>query len=302
MKKLFLTGATLLLTLFCYSQDLIIKRNADEIQAKVLEVTSSEIRYKKSSNPDGPTYSILRSEVFMIKYENGEKDVITPLQTGQPSSEQSVQQSAQEPDEQQPAQQLDTSGFVSKGKYKVNYLSPGGRTLSDVVGITDYERTMGVHFSIFGEINYPVLTGGGLSGDSDLGFGIGALWNTPLDRNLTGQMGLVYTHRSFVNADDGEIKARFNYLTIPIVFRAYLVKKLYISAGGEVDVLINGTISGYGEVLKGRDFWGDGGPLGINFVFDIGYGPIGVRLRGGLINTFANTNSKLFSAGLFVLF
>ena len=59
------------------AQDIIVKTNAEEIKSKVLEVTQTEIKYKKFENLTGPTYSISKSETFMIKYENGIKDVFT---------------------------------------------------------------------------------------------------------------------------------------------------------------------------------------------------------------------------------
>jgi len=57
------------------SQDIITNKNGDEIKSKVLEITQTEIKYKKIGNANGPTYTIPKSDVFMIKYENGEKDV-----------------------------------------------------------------------------------------------------------------------------------------------------------------------------------------------------------------------------------
>lgn len=57
------------------AQDTITLKNGEEIEAKVLEITPDIIKYKKFNNLDGPTISILKSEVFMIKYENGTKDV-----------------------------------------------------------------------------------------------------------------------------------------------------------------------------------------------------------------------------------
>lgn len=57
------------------SQDVIYKRSGDEINAKVLEVGATIIRYKATDNPDGPIFSILKSDVMMIKYANGTKDV-----------------------------------------------------------------------------------------------------------------------------------------------------------------------------------------------------------------------------------
>lgn len=58
-----------------YSQDNIILKNGDEIAAKVLEVTTDQIKYKKWENQEGPTYTSAKSDIFMIKYKNGTKDV-----------------------------------------------------------------------------------------------------------------------------------------------------------------------------------------------------------------------------------
>jgi hypothetical protein len=60
-----------------YSQDFITKRTGDIIKAKVMEITTSEIKYKKTDNLSGPTYSVLKSDVFSINYKNGSKDVFS---------------------------------------------------------------------------------------------------------------------------------------------------------------------------------------------------------------------------------
>jgi len=54
--------------------DLITLKNGQEIKAQVTEIGTSEIKYKKCDNISGPTYSMKRNEVFMIKYANGSKD------------------------------------------------------------------------------------------------------------------------------------------------------------------------------------------------------------------------------------
>ncbi|GAA4392576.1 hypothetical protein GCM10023186_43260 [Hymenobacter koreensis] len=71
----------LFLTQVAQAQDLLTKRNGDEVQVKVLEVTPTEIRYKRTDNPEGPLFILPRTEVFMIKYANGTKDVMTPAGT-----------------------------------------------------------------------------------------------------------------------------------------------------------------------------------------------------------------------------
>jgi hypothetical protein len=75
MKKITFLLFAILATTFCFSQDVITKTDGEEVKAKVLEVTQSEIKYKKFDNPNGPTYTILKKEVFMVKYGNGSKDV-----------------------------------------------------------------------------------------------------------------------------------------------------------------------------------------------------------------------------------
>ncbi|OIN56641.1 hypothetical protein [Arsenicibacter rosenii] len=73
--RVFIFLAALLSASAAYAQDNIILRNGDEIPAKVLEVGQQELKYKKSSNPDGPVYTAPLSDVFLIKYANGTKDV-----------------------------------------------------------------------------------------------------------------------------------------------------------------------------------------------------------------------------------
>lgn len=58
-----------------FSQDVLTKKTGDDIKAKVLEVTTTEVKYKKFDNLNGPVFSILKSELLLIRYENGSKDV-----------------------------------------------------------------------------------------------------------------------------------------------------------------------------------------------------------------------------------
>lgn len=57
------------------AQDNIILRTGEEVKAKVEEVGLNEVKYKRADNMNGPLYTIPKSQVFMIKYENGTKDV-----------------------------------------------------------------------------------------------------------------------------------------------------------------------------------------------------------------------------------
>ena len=70
--KFFLIIALLCVSGFAKAQDVIVKKDNSTILSKVIEINSSEIKYKKWSNLDGPIYSIYRTEVLSINYQNGE--------------------------------------------------------------------------------------------------------------------------------------------------------------------------------------------------------------------------------------
>lgn len=74
-KVLFMTLSAVFAVSSLFGQDLIVKRNAEQIEAKVTEITDAHVKYHKASNPDGPLYNIAKSEVSMIRYANGDQDV-----------------------------------------------------------------------------------------------------------------------------------------------------------------------------------------------------------------------------------
>ena len=71
---------TLLFILFICSsniikaQDTLYMRTSESILVKVIEVGTTEVKYKKLDNLNGPIFSILKSDLLIIKYENGIKD------------------------------------------------------------------------------------------------------------------------------------------------------------------------------------------------------------------------------------
>ncbi|MCX6295159.1 MAG: hypothetical protein NTX97_03660 [Bacteroidetes bacterium] len=52
-------------------QDTIVKQNQEVILAKITEISSSEIKYKRFDNIDGPVYSITKTAITKIKFSNG---------------------------------------------------------------------------------------------------------------------------------------------------------------------------------------------------------------------------------------
>jgi len=87
MKKLLLFFTVLLSDYNLVSaQDYIVKTNADIIKAKVQTVEQSEIKYKKFENIDGPVYSVLKKEVYVVVYANGLIDTITNINSAKNNS------------------------------------------------------------------------------------------------------------------------------------------------------------------------------------------------------------------------
>jgi len=56
------------------AQDTLYMRTSESILVKVIEVGTTEVKYKKLDNLNGPIFSILKSDLLIIKYENGIKD------------------------------------------------------------------------------------------------------------------------------------------------------------------------------------------------------------------------------------
>lgn len=87
----FLLLFSLFTSTLTYAQDNIVLKNGTEIKAKVLEVSATEIKYRKQENPDGPIYTSGVGDVLLINYANGTKDILghagnAPSAAGQSSA------------------------------------------------------------------------------------------------------------------------------------------------------------------------------------------------------------------------
>lgn len=71
------------------SCDVIILKDGTEIQAKIIEVSPGQIKYKMCDMPEGSIFVRSKSDVFVIKYSNGIKEVIGNS-NNQPTPQQSI--------------------------------------------------------------------------------------------------------------------------------------------------------------------------------------------------------------------
>jgi hypothetical protein len=60
------------------SQDIIVKTNGDSIRAKITEIGTNAISYKKFNDQNGPTFVENKSNILLIKLASGEIQKFTP--------------------------------------------------------------------------------------------------------------------------------------------------------------------------------------------------------------------------------
>ena len=85
------------------AQDLIVKTDSTKVEAKVIEITPENVRYKRFSNPEGPTYVLPVVEIHYIRYANGETEYYTrsvpamPLTPATPATPEASEAMSQTP-------------------------------------------------------------------------------------------------------------------------------------------------------------------------------------------------------------
>jgi len=70
-----LSFALLLTSINMIAQDKIYLKSGENINAKIIEVNLNDVKYNKYTNLEGPLYTIVKSDIHMVIYENGETDI-----------------------------------------------------------------------------------------------------------------------------------------------------------------------------------------------------------------------------------
>jgi len=73
--------AIILIASSAKSQDTLFMKSGEQIASQIIEVSASEIKYKKADNPDGPVFITPTFEISSIKYKNGTVEVIKAQKT-----------------------------------------------------------------------------------------------------------------------------------------------------------------------------------------------------------------------------
>jgi len=75
MKKIILLFGVLLISICTSAQDIIYRVDGSEIRARVIEIIFDTIKYKNFGQLESPLLKISISDVFMIIYEGGEREI-----------------------------------------------------------------------------------------------------------------------------------------------------------------------------------------------------------------------------------
>ena len=150
------------------AQDLIILKDGNTIEAKVMEISPTEIRYIHFDHLDGPTIVVLTENVLSIRYENGRTEIInTVTQPATPDASAETTQTAN---------QLERNPRLNALGLAVGYLgvSNFGFALNGIVSpapgaFFDFNMGLGfVDFSFNGNVNFngfvPFRNGGWYGG------------------------------------------------------------------------------------------------------------------------------------------
>lgn len=150
-------------SVIAHAQDVIVKKDGNTITSKVTEITSTEIKYKKFSNQNGPTYTIGKNEVNYINYENGEREQmntsISNINTTTANTQSIVQsQDALNPSDAYLLKQFKLDPYSKKAKAlkKIAFIGGGALVATGIICIAlnrsgdDYED--GNDFWIYGTI------------------------------------------------------------------------------------------------------------------------------------------------------
>lgn len=85
MKKVMLLLTCMVITISAFAQDIIVTKEAKKIEAKITEVSKSEIKYKEWDNQEGPTFILEVADINTIIYSNGKVAVFNQEQAAENS-------------------------------------------------------------------------------------------------------------------------------------------------------------------------------------------------------------------------
>lgn len=206
-------SSAFLITSVAKAQDTIVKTSGDHIVAKITEVGTNAITYKKWENQEGPNFVDFKTDILYIRFSNGQKQVF--------NNKEGAINSVKAP--------AATGVENTTGKNKIEFMNKKYTLNGQKIGRKDVDRLLAkssnpavkIAFKtakttktiqkIIGITSIPSTIGGGIATistlsaavhDSKKGPGIGAGSITNLATSFVGMLALPITNKILKNRRD----------------------------------------------------------------------------------------------------
>lgn len=141
MKKVVLIATLLFAAIITYAADVIVLTDGTKIDAKILEVSNTEIRYKEIDNLDGPTFVQETQKIAVVIYESGKTKIYNNNQSAD-NQQQSQQDEKKEGNHKSKSKQKDTEkqDTADDGTYKWSPFPKDNRWFGLTFGYASYSQ------------------------------------------------------------------------------------------------------------------------------------------------------------------
>ena len=256
-KYLILFFLGILFSINLRAQDILIKTNGENLTVKVEKIGETTVEYKLFSNLDGPIYSVNKSEVFQIKYQNGSIDNFNTNTKQQPTNTTNSTPSNIPPVFQSKYLTKNTFGIFVGGSI------PGGSFSQASSSFVDGFANPGFSLAFIGNKNLVKYLGLGYAIGGDVNF-----FNTVKYQSLLGTSGNInfdtnpyYSYHAFLGP----------FFKLPIVDQIIIEFSPQMGMFGAV---LPGQVTSYTnsqDVLTKKDIHYAQNKIGFGYQMDIGF-------------------------------
>ena len=222
--------------------DLLYKKDKTILEAVIVEVSETEIQYRRFSNPQGPVYVVKKSEVNKIVYTNGETEEL--VATGKSDKKSSDKPDKKVADKKEPAKASEKKTApkekeVAKAKpvkeVKAKPEKAPKAPRADSEGIT-------FKIGIRGGANLSTITNNNATAGetvpgSNLAYHGGLVFNIG-GKHFSVQPEVAYSQLGFKLEDaDGKAVVVYNTVTAPVLLKYTIGEgglRFFVNAGGYV--------------------------------------------------------------------
>ncbi|MDR2039375.1 MAG: PorT family protein [Bacteroidales bacterium] len=250
----------------CFAQDVIVTKDSKKIEAKVTEISVEHVKYRLFNHQDGPVYTLPKSDIVTIVYQNGTVETFvsetTPTKTSQ-ASPKTVPTSTQPTVSVQPVQvstrpTSTTASVSAKSAARNNQIA-----------------RFGVKFGL--NLASEMVDEG--STDTRAGIHIGGFVAFRLGNIVDLQPEILYSMQGAKSTSGGtEMIDKFDYINVPLIVKIFVTRNrtFSIDLGPQFGYMVNAKLKSGNTTLNLFDYTDDLNrfdasiALGVSYLFDFG--------------------------------